>query len=43
MELKQKQILITVWGTLNACDQWPIDLALQNRLYFVFIVEFVER
>ena len=30
-------------GTLNACDQWPIDLTLQNRLYFVFIAEFVER
>ena len=21
-------------GTLNACDQWPIDLTLQNRFYF---------
>ena len=30
-------------GTLNACDQWPIDLTLQNRFYFVFIAEFVER
>lgn len=30
-------------GTLNACDQWPIDLTLKNRLYFVFIAEFVER
>ena len=29
-------------GTLNACDQWPIDLTLQNRFYFVFIAEFVE-
>ena len=27
-------------GTLNACDQWPIDLTLQNRFYFVFIAEF---
>ena len=31
------------WRTLNACDQWPIDLTLQNRFYFVFIAEFVER
>ena len=30
-------------GTLNACDQWPIDLTLQTRFYFVFIAEFVER
>ena len=30
-------------GTLNACDQWPIDLKLQNRFYFVFTAEFVER
>ena len=30
-------------GTLNVCDQWPIDLTLQNRFYFVFIAEFVER
>ena len=30
-------------GTLNACDQWPIDLTLQNRFYFVFSAEFVER
>ena len=29
-------------GTLNACDQWPIDLTLQNRLYFLFISEFEE-
>ena len=29
-------------GTLNACDQWPIDLTLQNRFYFVFIAEFVK-
>ena len=30
-------------GTLNACDQWPIDLILQNRVHFVFIAKFVER
>ena len=30
-------------GTLNACGQWPIDLTLQNRVYFVFIAEFVKR
>ena len=30
-------------GTLNACDQWPIDLTLQNRVHFVFIAKFVER
>ena len=30
-------------GTLNACDQWPLDLTLQNWFYFVFIAEFVER
>ena len=30
-------------GTLNACDQWLIDLTLQHRFYFVFIAEFVER
>ena len=30
-------------GTLNVCDQWPIDLTLQNRVYFVFIAEVVER
>ena len=30
-------------GTLNAGDQWPIDVTLQNWLYFVFITEFVER
>ena len=29
-------------GTLNACDQWPIDLTLQNRLYFLFISEIEE-
>ena len=21
-------------GTLDACDQWPIDLTVQNRFYF---------
>ena len=30
-------------ATLNACNQWPIDLTLQNRVYFVFIAEFVEQ
>ena len=30
-------------GTLKACDQWLIDLTLQNRVYSVFIAEFVER
>ena len=30
-------------GNLNDCDQWPIDLTLQNRFYFAFIAEFVER
>ena len=30
-------------GTLNACNQWLIDLTLQHRFYFVFIAEFVER
>ena len=44
MELKQKYWLRYGYlGTLNACDQWPLDLTLQNRFYFVFIAEFVER
>ena len=45
MELKQKQALIRYGylGTLNACDQWAIDLTLQNRFYFMFIAEFVEQ
>ena len=30
-------------GTLNAYDQWPIDLTLQNLFYFVFLSKFVER
>ena len=29
-------------GTLSACDQWPIDSTLHNKVYFLFIVEFVE-
>ena len=41
----QKQVMITIriLGNPDACDQWPIDLTLQNRVYFVFIAEFVER
>ena len=41
----QKQVMITIWilGNPDACDQWLIDLTLQNRVYFVFIAEFVER
>ena len=30
-------------GTLDACDQWPIDFTVQNRFYFMFISEFVEQ
>ena len=30
-------------GTLDACVQWPIDLTVQNRFYFMFIAEFAER
>ena len=39
----QKQVRYGYLGILNAFDQWPIDLILQNRFYFVFITEFVER
>ena len=36
-----KQVLITM-GTLNACNQWPIDSILHNKANFLFIAEFVE-
>ena len=31
------------WEPWKPAIRWPIDLTLQNRVYFVFIAEFVER
>ena len=28
---------------MDTCDEWPSDLTLKNRFYFVFLAEFVER